>query len=189
MEHGFIFERKLPDGDIYRVFYKVHFVERYELDDVDHPAVKRLVTEETIRAKIEEAIQKIDDVVYGKSTDGVIVSQSDHFVMLFNAVETNYGRELNMISLSSRVDFRPKSSKEVVIRVNPTFVVRFAESFSFALKVSLLADISDNWKTIERGVMYHLGGVLMDYWLERAGDTFYVSHADWAKELLEIEVS
>lgn len=189
MEIGHQFDVSAPDGGLYKVYYRGHFVERFELDEPDHPVVKRRITEETVRQKIEEAIPKINDVVYDKSTNGVIVSQGFRFAMLFRAVETGYGYELNMFNMSNRVDFKPKSSKEVVIKVNPIFTIRFSESFSSALKISLLADISENWRSIEAGVMYHLGGDLMDYWLERAGEIFYVTHAEWSKEMAEIEVS
>jgi hypothetical protein len=189
MELGYQFEIKLPDGDLYKVYYRDHFVERFELDLPDHPAVKRRITEETIHAKIEEAIPKIDELVYKKSTVGVIVSESFRFVMLFDAVETSYGRELNMFNMSNRVDFKPKSAKEIIIKVNPSFRVTFSTPLSNALKVFILADISDNWKVMEPGVLYHLGGDLMDYWLERTGDDFYISRADWSHDLLEIEVT
>lgn len=151
--------------------------------------MKRRISENTVRAKIEEAIPKIDDVVYGKELRGVIASQSERFAMLFHAIETDYGYELSMFNMSNRVDFRPKSAKEVVIQVNPVFTVRFAEPYSYPLKLSILADIAENWKGIEPGVLYHLGGELMDYWLERAGDILYVTGADWTRDLMEIEVT
>lgn len=189
MQQGYKFEIALPDGDVYKVYYRDHFVERFETDQQDHPAVKRRITEETVRAKIEEAIPMINQFVYQKSTVGVIVSQSFRFVMLFDAVETSYGRELNMFNMSNRVDFKPKSAKEIIIQVNPTFRVTFPSPLSNALKVSILADIADNWKAIESGVLYHLGGDLMDYWLERSGDDSHISRADWVRDLLEIEVT
>jgi hypothetical protein len=169
--------------------YRKHFVDRFELDELDHPAVKRRISEETIRAKIEEAIPKIDEIVYGKEIRGVIASQSARFAMLFHAIETDYGYELNMFNMSNRVDFKPKSAKEVVIQVNPAFTVRFADPYSFSLKISILADISENWRGIEPGVLYHLGGDIIDYWLERAADVFYITGADWEKDLIEIEVT
>ena len=88
-----------------------------------------------------------------------------------------------------RLDFKPKSEKEVVIEVNPTFTVKFTAPLSLGLKYSILADIAHNWQTLEEGVLYHLGGDLMDYWVERGGDVFYVTMADWAQDLLEIDVS
>jgi hypothetical protein len=189
VNQGYQFEVAVPDGDIYKVYYRDHFVERFDTDQMDHPAVKRRITEETIRAKIEEAIPKIDQYVYQKSTVGVIVSESFKFVMLFDAVETSYGRELNMFNMSNRVDFKPKSAKEIIIKVNPSFLVKFSTPLSNALKIFILADIADNWKVMEPGVLYHLGGDLMDYWLERSGNDFYISRADWSRELLEIEVT
>lgn len=189
MDVGVAFESASPDGTRYRVMYRKHFVDRFELDEPDHPAVKRRISEDTIRVKIEEAIPKIDDVVYGKETRGVIASESQRFAMLFHVIETDHGYELNMFNMSNRVDFKPKSAKEIVIRVNPVFTVRFAEPYSFPLKLSILADISDNWRGIEPGVLYHLGGAVMDYWLERAGEIFYITGADWEGDLVEIEVT
>jgi len=186
---GVAFEVASPDGTRYRIMYRKHFVDRYELDEPDHPGVKRRISENTVRSKIEEAVPKIDEVVYGKELRGVIASHSERFAMLFHAIETDYGYELNMFNMSNRVDFMPKSAKEVVIKVNPTFTVRFAEPYSFPLKLSILADISENWRGVEPGVLYHLGGDLMDYWLERAGDIFYVTGADWEGDLMEIEVA
>lgn len=147
------------------------------------------MSEETVRLKVEEAIPKIDEIAYGKSMKGVIVSKSVRFIMLFEAIETSYGRQLNLITLSGRIDFRSKSAKEVVIEVNPVFTVTFSTPLSTALKTSILADIALNWSVLESGVLYHLGGELSDYWLERSGDTFHVSVADWATELIEVEVS
>jgi hypothetical protein len=189
MNPGAQFEVMIPDGDVYRVIYTDHFVRRFEFDEPNHPAVKRTVSEVIVRAKIEEAIPKIDEVVYGKSLKGVIVSQTERFIMLFDAVETTRGRQLQMITMSSRVDFQAKSAKEVLIKVNPEFNVIFSSPLSFALKVSILADLALNWSTIQPGTLYHLGGELMDYWLERAANTFHVPMADWAMDLMEIEVS
>lgn len=189
MNPGFQGEIATPDGDVYRIFYTQHFVKRFEEDEPDHPAIKRTVSEETLRAKIEEAVPKIDEVIYGKSMKGVIVSRTERFIMLFDAVETDRGRQLNLITMSGRVDFKAKSAKEVIIHVNPVFNVRFVNPLSFALKVSILADIALNWASIDAGVIYHLGGELTDYWIEKSGDTFHVTMADWATDLMEIEVS
>ncbi|OFV81472.1 MAG: hypothetical protein A2W26_01075 [Acidobacteria bacterium RBG_16_64_8] len=189
MNQGFQFETQATDGTLYRVIYTIHFAERFDLDRPGHPALRRTITEEIVQQKIEEAIPQLDDMIYGKSLKGVIVSRSKRFIMTFEAIETSKGFQLNMVTMSDRLDFKPKSEKEVVIEVNPTFTVKFTAPLSLGLKYSILADIAHNWQTLEEGVLYHLGGDLMDYWVERGGDVFYVTMADWAQDLLEIDVS
>jgi hypothetical protein len=189
MTPGMAFEINLPDGDVYKVNYTIHFVNRFEIDEPEHQAVKRTVQEPLIREKLEEAIPKIDEVIYGQSLKGIIASKSQHFIMLFDAVETSYGRQLNMITMSRRVDFKSKSAKEVIIEVNPTFNVRFPAPLSYGLKLSILADITENWEVLVQGTTYHLGGEIMDYWLERGDQTFNILSADWSSDLTEIEVS
>lgn len=189
MKPGVAFEATVQDGDIYRMVYTSHFVGRFELDEPDHPAVRRTVSEAVVEEKIREAIPQIDDIVYGKSLKGAIVSRSQRFVMLFDAVEIRGGRQVNMTTMSGKVDFRVRSAKEVVIEVNPEFTVRFSAPFSLGLKLSILADIAANWETLQSGTMYHLGGNLMDYWLERSGDEFFIPMADWQEGMVEVEVS
>jgi hypothetical protein len=189
MNPGFQFEETI-DGTLYRIFYKQHFVDRYELDEPDHRALKRTISEETISEKIKEALVKIDeDMGSLDEGTGVIVSESKKFIMAFGVMKTSKGVQVNMITSSARIDFTPRSAKDYIIKVNPTFNVRFTEPFSLAMKVSILADIHKNWEVLEAGTTYHLHGELMDYWIERDGDTFVVFEADWSRELFEIEVS
>lgn len=189
MNVGFQFEQ-IVDGTKYRVHYRKHFVDRYEFDEPEHRALKRTIPESMIRQKIEEAIPKIDtsmgDLEQGS---GIIVSERDHFVMAFGLLQTSEGYQLNMTTSSKRVNFTANSAKDYTIKVNPTFTVRFGEPLSFGLTVSILADIDANWEILEPGVSYHLHGELMEYWLEKSGDTFHIFEADWAKDLLEIQVS
>jgi hypothetical protein len=94
-----------------------------------------------------------------------------------------------MVTMSGKIDFASKSAKEIIIKVNPVFRVLFQTPISLALKTSILADISENWKVLEPGTLYHLGGEISDYWLERSADTFYIPMADWQTDLVEVEVS
>lgn len=189
MNVGFQFEQ-IVDSTVYRVHYRKHFVDRYEFDFPDHPALKRTMSEDLLHQKIVQALPKIDaDMGSLEQGTGIIVSSADHFVMAFGLLKTSEGYQVNMITSSKRVDFTARTAKDYIIKVNPTFIVRFEEPLSLGLTVSILADIDANWEVFEPGITYHPRGELMEYWLERTGDTFYIFQADWIRDLLEIQVS
>lgn len=71
----------------------------------------------------------------------------------------------------------------------PVINVQFDAPYSLAIKVCVLSNLSANWRTVEPGVLHHMGDDIIDYWLERSGDLFYVSGADWAGDFVEIQVS
>lgn len=191
MNPGFQFEKTI-DGVSFRVVYTRHFVERYEVGDPtqNRKPVKQTVDETTIRSKIEEALEQVSDIAAGdKDAEGVIVSQHAKFVMLFALIQRQDGFQLNMVTTSPSLKFQAKSPSDYIIKVNPFFEVIFTAPLSFALKVSILADIADNAMDLEDGGTFHLGGELMDYWAERTGMKFHVVQADWAKSVYEVQVS
>jgi hypothetical protein len=189
MVPGFAFETKAPDGTPYRVIYTKHFVNRYEFDEPPHhKAAKRTLSEDEIGVAIRRAVPGIDEAVYGTVKDGTIAHRAGKFAMIFAVIDTDAGHQLNMVTISGRVDFTPRSAKEVVILVKPEFAVRFPVPLSYALKLSVLADISENWEILEDGKVYHLRGDLMEYWIERQGEKLYIPQADWTREMMEVEI-
>jgi hypothetical protein len=109
--------------------------------------------------------------------------------MVFAVIERQDGFQVNMVSTSPGLNFKARSPKDYTITVNPTFEVVFVADLSYALKVSILADLAANGMDLESGGTFHLGGELMDYWAERTGDRFHIVHADWAKQIYEVQVS
>jgi len=191
MKPGFQYQ-KAVDGVAFRVIYTGHFVERYEVGDraAGRRPVKETVTEEAIKSKIEEALDQIADIAAGdKDAKGVIVSKHQKFIMVFSVIERQDGFQVNMVTTSPGLNFQARSPKDYVIKVNPTFEVIFVSDLSYALKVSILADIAANGMDLESGGTFHLGGDLMDYWVERTGDQFHIVEADWTTPMYEVQVS
>jgi len=192
MNHGFQFEKE-AEGLRFRVFYTGHFVERYEVGEPEHgrPPVRRTVSEAIIRAKIEEAIPKISEYAFGDpKAEGVIVSERHKFIMVYSVVPRQDGQfQLSMLTTSPSLDFKARSSKDYVIKVNPLFQVHFTQPLSLALKVAIMADIEAVALDLEDGGTYHLGRDLMDYWIERSGSSLSVAQADWAMPVQEVQVS
>lgn len=191
MRPGFQFEL-VDDGTRFRVVYSSHFVDRYEVGEPQRgrAPVKGTVGEDEIRAKIEEALPQIAEIAAGDpDAEGVIVSRSRKFVMLFAVIERQDGFQLTLVTTSPGLNFKAKSPKDYIITVNPTYQVVFVPSVSYALKVAILADLAANAEFLEDGGMFHLGGELMDYWVERSGDLFHVVSADWRRPLYEVQVT
>lgn len=191
MNPGFQFE-KTVDEVPFRIVYTKHFVERYEVGDPqkNRKPVKSTVTEEVIRQKIEEALGSIAEIVYGDpDAQGVIVSYRSRFIMTFSVIERQNGFQVNMVATSPELKFQAKSPSDYTIKVNPTFEVIFAVPVSYPLKVSILADLAENGMDLEDGGTFHLGGDLMDFWVEKTGLTFHVVQADWSNPTYEIQVS
>lgn len=191
MHPGFQFQ-KIVDGVAFRVVYTSHFVERYEVGDVSagRKPVKDSVLEDVIKSKIEEALDQIADIAAGdKDAKGVIVSKRGKFIMVFSVIERQDGFQVNLVTTFPGLSFQARSPKDYIIKVNPTFEVIFVSDISFALKVSILADIAANGMDLESGGTFHLGGDLMSYWVERTGDRFHVVEADWIIPMYEVQVS
>src|SRR3990170_668948 len=191
MVPGFQFLTRVDEVP-FRVIYTKHFVERYELGDPtrNRKPVKQTIDEAMIRAKIEEALSQIAEIAAGDNdAEGVIVSQHLKFVMLFALIEREGGFQINMTTTSPGLNFKARSPSDYVIKVNPTFEVTFTSPLSYALKVSVLADIAANGEDLEDSGTFHLGGDLMDYWVERSGMKFHVVQADWMKPVYEVQVS
>lgn len=191
MTPGFQFSKEI-DGVVFRVIYSTHFTERYEVGDPDRGRrpVKETVQEEVIRKKIEEALDQISEIAEGDhDAEGVIVSRHNKFIMVFAVIERQDGFQVTLVSTSPGLKFQARSPKDYIVTVNPTFEVIFTHDLSYALKVSILADLAANALDLEDGGTFHLGGELMDYWVERTGDRFHVISADWSKPIYEVQVS
>jgi len=191
MRPGFQFEKKI-EGVNFRVVYTSHFVERYEAGEPDRgrKPVKETVQEGTIHNKIEEVLDQISEIAEGdRDAEGVIVSRRDKFIMVFAVVERQDGFQITMVTTSPGLNFKARSPKDYTITVNPTFEVIFTSDISYALKVSILADLAANGMDLEDGGTFHLGGELMDYWVERTGNRFHVVQANWGKPIYEVQVS
>lgn len=191
MNTGFQFEKTIS-GVRFRVLYTTHFVQRYEIGEpeIGRQPVKRTVQEETIRQKAEEALEQISEIAEGDpDAEGVIVARRNKFVMVFGVIERQDGYQINMVSTSPGLNFKAKSPKDYIITVNPIFEVIFVSDISYALKITILADLAANCMELEDGGTFHLGGTLMDYWVERTGNKFHVIQADWARPIYEVQVS
>ena len=191
MNSGFQFKKDV-DGVAFRVIYTGHFVERYEVGDpsLGRRPVKDTVTEEAIRSKVEEALLQISDIAAGdKDARGVIVSKGEKFIMVFSVIERQDGFQVNLVTISPGLNFQARSPRDYVIEVNPVFEVVFVSDLSYALKVSILADIAANGMDLESGGTFHLGGDMMSYWVERTESRFHVVEADWITPMYEVQVS
>ncbi len=191
MKPGFQFTEDI-DGISFRIIYTTHFIERYEIGDLGagRRPVKETVTEEAIKSKIKEALDQIADIAAGdKDARGVIVSKREKFIMVFSLIERQDGFQLNLVTTSPGLNFQAKSPRDYIIKVNPIFEVIFVSDLSYALKASILDDIAANGIDLESGGTFHLGGELMDYWVERTGDRFHVVEADWLTPMYEVQVS
>lgn len=191
MKIGFQFSERSQDLD-FRIFYTSHFVQRYEVGEPERnrSPVKDSVDEITIVQKIREALPQIAEIAYGDpDAEGVIVSEHKRFIMVFALIEMASGYQLNLITTSPSLKFKAKSAKDYTIKVNPIFEVFFEAPLSYALKVGILADIESLAMDLEDQGTFHLGGDLMDYWVERTGPAFYVFQADWAMPVHEVHVS
>lgn len=191
MRPGFQFE-EIVDDVKFRVFYSRHFVSRYEVGEPTQgrSPVKNTVAADIIRSNIVEALDELSGIVYGdKDAEGVIVSRGARFIMVFAVIEREDGFQVTMVTTSPSLNFTARSPKDYTIKVNPTYEIIFSAPLSYALKVAIMADLAPNAEVLEDGGTFHLGGELMDYWVERTGNAFHVVMADWAKPLYEIQVS
>jgi hypothetical protein len=186
------FQYTLPFEDLlFSVWYGVHFVERYEFDFPDRKAAKKSVKEELIQQKIELALPQLSEIARDNDyATGIIVSLMGRFTMVVSLAKFQKGFQLKMVTIDPKVEFKPNSPSDFVIKVNPLFFVHFSEPFSPGIKLSVLSSLQ--WEALmmdDDGTPMHLRSDLVSYWAERVGDKIDVMDARWVTEMYEIDVA
>jgi len=176
---------------LFSVWYGVHFVERYEFDFPDREAAKKSVREELVRQKLELALPYLAEIIENNDhASGIIVSLLDKFTMVATLTKFKNGFQIKMVTIDPKVDFKPKSPNDFVIRVNPLFDVHFTEPFSPGIIIAVLSSLQREALTVpDDGTPIHLRSDLVSYWAERLGNEVHVMEADWTTDLYEIDVA
>lgn len=189
MQPGFQFEYE-EQGLRIRVIYSQHFANRYLEAREGKPAPSAVVSEQDIALKIREALPQIAAITDTQSAfEGVIQSRRKRLIMVFAVKESQKAPTVVMKSIMIKSDYHTKGLSDYIIPVNPPATILFRKGIGASLREAVLADLVSQLSEFEDDNAYHMGGEIVEYWVERQGEHYYVDDADWKYDLYEVQVS
>ena len=185
---GFQYEVKSGERSAH-VIYTTHFIERYYRPRFGLSSPSALISEDIIREKITEAADQILDILESvPKIEGVIQSAKYKLAMAFACKQSSKGQTLIMQSMMLNPNYHPKGVRDYLIEINPPVEVRFRKGISAPLREAVLAELIPELSSLEDDASYHLEGELIQYWVERFGDVYYIDDADWLYDIYEVHV-